>query len=635
VRRIVPPLVVLALACLAWQAAAMSEVIGYQGVLRDSGGSPVPGGSYAVEFRIYDAETGGAQLWSESQTVTVADGTMNVRLGEVTPLTGLDFDAQYWLEIAVEGEAPLVPRTMFTAVPYAARAAFANESEGDDGDWEMLGEDVVRGNGNVSIGPHSTTAKLNLLTGDQMGADFSNGSSDGNFTVRARNYGATAGGFYAGITDSPYPALGAAVYGVGGDGHRGGHFVSNDSEDGVLAESMGGGPALRATAHFDGYSGVFEGGMGIDVQGTAKVVGFEMSSGASDGYVLTSDSDGFGTWQAPSGGGITGTGANNYIPRFVTPTQVTSSYLYQSNFSICLGTTTPEAGMHVIDWEVNDVAGRFDVVSTEWDAHGVEGICSAGPQADQTGVYGWSAFQDGYGLGVEGHGGRIGVLGRVDPVGADEYIGVNGWVIGGATSGAHIGVAGHAQGGDYAYGVYGSASIGGTETYAGYFAGDVNVTGTVFEGGGGTRIDHPLDPENSYLCQAYVESPDMMSVHNGNVVLDGAGEALVRLPDWFEAANRDFRYQLTAIGAPAPGLHIAEKFVGGVFRIAGGEPGMEVSWMVTGIRADRFAEEHRIDVESPKRAVEAGSFVHPQLYGRGDSESVDPVRSAAPRSTGH
>jgi hypothetical protein len=40
----------------------------------------------------------------------------------------------------------------------------------------------------------------------------------------------------------------------------------------------------------------------------------------------------------------------------------------------------------------------------------------------------------------------------------------------------------------------------------------------------------------------------MMNTYNGNVITDPTGNATVTLPDWFEALNRDFRYQLTVIG---------------------------------------------------------------------------------------
>ena len=81
---------------------------------------------------------------------------------------------------------------------------------------------------------------------------------------------------------------------------------------------------------------------------------------------------------------------------------------------------------------------------------------------------------------------------------------------------------------------------------AGNFEGNVHVSGNLSKGSGSFRIDHPLDPENKYLYHSFVESPDMMNVYNGNVILDEQGEAVVEFPEWFEPLNRDFRYQLAA-----------------------------------------------------------------------------------------
>jgi hypothetical protein len=99
----------------------------------------------------------------------------------------------------------------------------------------------------------------------------------------------------------------------------------------------------------------------------------------------------------------------------------------------------------------------------------------------------------------------------------------------------------------------------------------------------------------------------MKNVYDGVVVLDNKGEAEIDLPDWFGALNKDFRYQLTAIGAPGPNLHIAEEISDATttnysnssssniknnnsrFKIAGGTSGMKVSWQVTGIRKDPWA----------------------------------------------
>src|SRR5882762_7360391 len=120
--------------------------------------------------------------------------------------------------------------------------------------------------------------------------------------------------------------------------------------------------------------------------------------------------------------------------------------------------------------------------------------------------------------------------------------------------------------------------------------GNVNVIGTLSKSAGGFKIDDPLDPANKYLTHSFVESPDMMNIYNGTVLLDGSGEAWVVLPTWFEALNRDFRYQLTAIGAPSPNLYIAVEVTGNRFQIAGGRPGAKVSWQVTGVRHDAYAE---------------------------------------------
>lgn len=159
---------------------------------------------------------------------------------------------------------------------------------------------------------------------------------------------------------------------------------------------------------------------------------------------------------------------------------------------------------------------------------------------------------------------------------------------------------------------------------AGYFAGDVVVTGTCCEAGAGSyTIDNPLDPANKYLYHAAVESADMMNIYNGNVVLDGEGKAVVEMPAWFEAVNRDFRYQLTAVGGPGPNLYVAKKIEGNTFSIAGGSPGLEVSWQVTGIRQDPYANANRVPVEVEKAAGEKGKYLHPEAWGQPEEQGID------------
>jgi len=207
----------------------------------------------------------------------------------------------------------------------------------------------------------------------------------------------------------------------------------------------------------------------------------------------------------------------------------------------------------------------------------------------------------------------VAVSGRATGVAAS-----NTGVYGRADGDGGAGVYGEAHNGTSAAGVWGYSTSG----LAGDFSGDVNVSGHINKAGGSFKIDHPLDPANKYLSHSFVESPDMKNVYDGIATLDGKGEATVALPEWFEALNRDFRYQLTAVGGPAPSLHIAGKIAQNQFKIAGGTAGLEVSWQVTGIRKDAWANAHRIPVESEKPAKERGYYLHPDLYGASEEKGM-------------
>ena len=156
------------------------------------------------------------------------------------------------------------------------------------------------------------------------------------------------------------------------------------------------------------------------------------------------------------------------------------------------------------------------------------------------------------------------------------------------------------------------------------------MAGTLSKTAGSFKIDHPLDPEQRWLSHSFVESPDMMNVYNGNVTLDDAGEATVGLPDYFGALNRDFRYQLTCIGAHAP-VYVAAEVEDNAFTIAGGTPGLQVSWQVTGIRQDAWANANRIPVEEWKPADERGSYLTPEVFGQTADKSVRLARHPEPK----
>jgi hypothetical protein len=156
----------------------------------------------------------------------------------------------------------------------------------------------------------------------------------------------------------------------------------------------------------------------------------------------------------------------------------------------------------------------------------------------------------------------------------------------------------------------------------GSFSGNLNVKGKLTKGSGSFKIDHPLNPANKYLSHSFVESPDMMNVYNGNVTTDRHGLATVTLPDYFEALNQDFRYQLTVMGKFAQAI-VANKIAANRFVIRTSKPNVEVSWQVTGIRQDAYAKAFRIPVEEDKPPQEQGRYLHPELFGAPPEQAVD------------
>jgi hypothetical protein len=299
---------------------------------------------------------------------------------------------------------------------------------------------------------------------------------------------------------------------------------------------------------------------------------------------------GYGVWgQSSKGGGVKGsTTAAGYAGVVGLNTATAAGFGVR-------GITTKGSGVR---GETSDVSG-FGVHGINFSSTGM-GV--QGEAASGWGVRGIANGSGGYGVGASAYG--------TSGHGVDAYAS--------GTSGVGVYAAAGAANG---IGVSASAPL---TSYAGYFAGNLHVTQTLSKGLGSFRIDHPVDPANKFLSHSFVESPDMMNIYNGVVVLDDDGEARVQMPDWFEALNRDFRYQLTAVGSSAPGLYVGSEMKDGSFTIAGGSKGQKVSWQVTGIRQDALANAHRIPVEEDKTEDERGKYLHPDVV-KGGGEALHPL----------
>lgn len=263
-------------------------------------------------------------------------------------------------------------------------------------------------------------------------------------------------------------------------------------------------------------------------------------------------------------------------------------------------------------------AGGVDGWGVQGTASGADGI---GVEAEATGggdaVVGRASAGSGVGRGVFGEG-AYGVYGQAlsTATGAGVY-GRGGTGV--HAEGTLLGVRASATGaGTAVHGYNGNTSQG----YAGFFDGRVHINGPLSKPAGSFRIDHPLHPANKYLQHSFVESPDMKNIYDGVVTTDERGLAAVRMPGWFDALNRDFRYQLTVVGSSFARAIVWRELRDNRFVIRTNRPDTKVSWQVTGIRKDAYAKAHPIEVEVPKRGDEKGRYLAPELFGEPERKAI-------------
>jgi hypothetical protein len=359
-----------------------------------------------------------------------------------------------------------------------------------------------------------------------------------------------------------------------------------------------------------------------------------------------------------------GTGTTNYVPLWTSTTNLGNSLIYQAGTQVGIGTTTPGAKLGVKGRGIfsTDSGTGLLASTTSSTGYGVEGEVTA-TTGYTAGVFGTTTSTEGFGVlgtvpssgtgaGVFGSGG-IGVLGVSTASGGSggrfigystesgpgsdavvayggpdindpSGVGGSGIVAGGGYGRGGDGVGGVFTGGDDSSqgdGVDGFAGSG----YAGYFYGDVQVAGTLTAVVKDFKIDHPLDAANRYLVHASVESSEMMNLYTGTIITDGQGHAVVQLPEWFEALNADFRYQLTVIGQFAQAI-VGRKMENNRFEIRTSAPNVEVSWQVTGVRQDAYAKANPLVVEQEKEARLRGFYIHPELYGAPAEKQIEWVR---------
>jgi len=412
----------LALAVLAGSVAAgIPQKINYQGRLVDNvtGGPRV--GSHSMIFRLYDAASGGAELWSENQVV-VADsaGVFSAVLG-TTDGIDLAFDGPVWLEVEVSGEV-LAPRRELASVPYAFRALRADSLEGFSADEFVMKGELASITAEMVAGGAGSGLDADMVDG--LGADAFAGSShvhDERYYVRdslntagevndAANpvdwtrLKSVPAGFADGTDD-----VGEAADGYSLDADDGNPvdalYIDSEGDVGIGTASPAEKLEVAGTVHStsggfkfpDGsvqstaVTGVGAGGgwvddstavrlespgdsVGIgtaapqaklDVAGTVRMEGLRLPPGADSGFVLTSDAVGGGTWRASP---IFADTAHNHNDLYYTQTQLNTS-----------DGDAPNVGANRVSWDnLTDVPAGFadgsDEVGGSGDGHSLDAV---------------------------------------------------------------------------------------------------------------------------------------------------------------------------------------------------------------------------------------------------------------------
>jgi hypothetical protein len=321
--------IVVACSCgLAMAQAPVGTAFTYQGQLKQ-GGLPLTN-TADFQFSLWDALTTGTQIGTTQSAsgVSIANGLFTVTL---------DFGAGVfpgdarWLEIAVRSPAgggsytTLSPRQELTATPYALGLQLP-----------LAGATTAAGSA-FSI-TNQSTASTSVGIRGRIGGSPSyawaipaavRGESDFDGIVVGVHGAAMYG--VLGQTTTGSGVQGSAE-GVGGIGLYG--RSENTNGIGVFGISFG---ANSFAGYFDGR-GCFIGDVGIgvnppttklDVNGTAKVTGFQLPTGAASGRVLTSDAGGVGTWQLPVGD-ISGSGTAGMLPKFSGSKTLTNSIITET-----------------------------------------------------------------------------------------------------------------------------------------------------------------------------------------------------------------------------------------------------------------------------------------------------------------
>lgn len=639
------------LAVVAVMAQAPQRM-NYQAIVRDNTGAPIVNRSVSLRFSIHDGSMNGTVVYQETHTGNVPTnqfGLATTVIGSITSLSSVNWTSgTKYLEVELDpaggtsfasmGNAELV------SVPYALNAG--NSQPGPTGPTGLQGTPgAVGATGATGVGLQGPTGPTGP-TGSQGTGGGPTGATGatGNQGLTGPT-GPTGAGLQGNTGATGDPGVTGPTGPTGATGNTGAGIQGNTGATGATGNT--GAPGTTGATGATGNTGNTGATGATGATGTG-LTGPTGPTGTGGGTL--NDAYNFG---GPGAGRLIT--ANSGAVKIVSSSTDSSALtVTQSASGVAVNASSSLAGT-VYSTIQSTIAASSNTVaavigSSSANAWGVAGqVLSTGTA--QAAVYG-NNLRAGGGYGVYG-------------VGAQGVVGENNVNNLGAVVGNNNAAASGSQAGSlYAPGVLGQGFygvIGQTVTDGGYGISGLNTnTGTVNDNAGvkgqgyaegilgvsvltaaqggygvisstnlgalgnlnvlGTKtfhIDHPLDPDNKFLNHFCTESNEVLNVYRGNIKLDNNGTAVVTLPDYFSAINIDYSYILTPVGAAAPNLHISKEISGNTFEVAGGTPGLKVSWQVTAVRNDDFLKlypESR-NAEPMKPESQRGRYLLPEAKG--------------------